>query len=167
MRCFAIFLVGMFLLTACQPATPQSLNVATTGIEFPLAPAETITIIDPGPNNLEPNQPLTIYGEKLNIELIGVTSDERCPSEIECAMSGPVSISLSVQLGDANPVDIDLQTFTDYNGRAPNKEFEGIKSRVTYEGYLILVAGVLPYPAKSTAEIKDSDYRVTLVVQKE
>jgi len=133
--------------------------MATTGVEFTLVPAETITIIYPGNSK--------IYGEGLNIELIGVTSDERCPSEIECAMSGPVSISLSVQLGDADPVDINLQTFTDYNGRAPNKEFKGIKGRVTYEGYLILVAGVLPYPAKSTAEIKDADYRVTLVVQKE
>lgn len=141
--------------------------MATTGVEFTLAPAETITIIYPGPNNLEPNQTVKIYGKDLNIELIGVTSDERCPSEIECAMSGPVSISLSVQADGGSPSEITLQTFTDYNGRAPTMEFEGIESSATYEGYWILVAGVLPYPAKSTTEIKDTDYRVMLVVQKE
>jgi hypothetical protein len=60
-----------------------------------------------------------------------------------------------------------MQTFTDNNGRAPGMEFEGIKDRMSYEGYLIRVVGVLPYPQKSMSEIEDSEYRVTLVVRKE
>ena len=151
MRCLAIFLVCAFLLAACQPATPPPPFIATTDVELTLAPAQTVTIVDTG----------------LTIRLIGVTSDERCPSEIECAMSGPVSISLSAQMGDAGPVDVTMQTLTDYDGRSPSMKFEGIESRATYGGYLIQVVGVLPYPRKSTSEIKDSDYRVTLVVVRE
>jgi hypothetical protein len=38
---------------------------------------------------------------------------------------------------------------------------------MAYEDYLIRAAGVLPYPQRSMSEVKDADYRVTLVVSKE
>jgi hypothetical protein len=145
------FLVGVFLLAACQPATPPPPVSTEVGTEFTLAPG----------------QMASITGTDLNITLISVPGDQRCPSEIECAMSGPVSISLSVQSGSAAPAEINLQTFTGNDGRAPTMQFEGIESQVTYEGYSIQVAGVLPYPKKSNTEVKDSEYRVDLVVSKE
>jgi hypothetical protein len=143
-------LIALFLLTACQPATLPTVS-AEQDTEFALAPGQTASISDTG----------------LSIRLIGVTGDGRCPSELECAASGPVSLSLSVQMDNGSPVNMDLQTFTDNNGLAPGMEFEGIKDRVVYEGFLIRVAGVLPYPVNSSGEIKDSEYRVTLMVSKE
>jgi len=145
------FIVLTVMLTACQTATPLPSVTATKDVEFTLAPDQTATMADTG----------------LTVRLIGVAGDERCPSEIECAASGPVSVSLSVQMGDGDPTNINLQTFTDNNGRAPDMEFEGIKDRVVYEGYLIRVAGVLPYPANLTDQIKDSEYRVILTVTQE
>ena len=138
------------LLVACQSVTPLPNIDAPTDSEFTLAPGQTVTITD----------------TELTIRLIGVTDDERCPSEIECVVSGPVSVSLSVQMEDGTPTDLNLQTFTSNNGRAPDMQFEGIKDRAEYEGYVIRIVSVLPYPAKSFNEIKDSEYRVTLVVTK-
>jgi len=45
-------------------------------------------------------------------------------------------------------------------------QFEGIADRAVYEGYLIRVVSVLPYPESSFSEIKDSKYRVTFVASK-
>jgi len=137
-------------LTGCGTATPSPVTFLL-GTEFTLAPDQTAALID----------------TELTIRLIGVAGDERCPSEIECAASGPVSLSLSAQLGDAEPTDINLQVFTSNNGRAPDMQFEGIEDHAVYEGYLIRVVNVLPYPARSFNEIKDSEYRVTFVVSKE
>ena len=146
-----ISLILISMLTACQPATPPRPITAAQVAEFSLAEDQTATITDTG----------------LTIRLIGVAGDERCPSEIECAMSGPVSISLSVQQGNGSPANINLQTFTDNNGRAPTGQFEGINNRAAVGGYSIQVMGVTPYPAKPSKPIKSSDYRVILTVAQE
>jgi hypothetical protein len=144
-----ITMILISILTACQPATPPI--TASQDVEFSLAEDQIATVTDTG----------------LTIRLIGVAGDERCPSEIECAMSGPISISLSVQQNNGNPVNINLQTFTDNDGRAPAGHFEGINSRATIEGYSIQVMGVTPYPSKPSKPIKSSDYRVILTVAQE
>jgi hypothetical protein len=145
------FMIVTALLTACRPATPPPPVAASQDVEFTLAPGQSALLMD----------------TDLTIRLIGVAGDARCPSDIECAVSGPVSISLSVQKGDGDPAAIDLQTFTDNNGRTPGLEFEGVTDRAIHAGYLIRVTGVLPYPAQSTGDIRDSEYRVTLVVTEE
>ncbi len=137
----------VILLTGCGSATPAPI-VASVDTEFTLAP----------------NQIATLANTELSIRLIGVGGDQRCPSKIECAISGPVSVSLSAQIGNQAPTNIDLQAFTSNNGRAPDMQFQGIKDRAIYESYLIRIVGVLPYPAKSLNEIKASDYRVSVLV---
>jgi hypothetical protein len=146
-----IFIFLTVTLTACQTATPLLPVTAAKDVEFSLAEHQTAIITDTG----------------LTIHLIGMAGDERCPSEIECAISGPVSISLSVQQNNGNPTNINLQTFTDNSGRAPGGQFEGINNRTTYEGYSIQVMGVTPYPARPSNPIKSSDYRVILIVAQE
>ena len=149
MKKIILVLLLILLLTGCGSATPAPV-VAPVGSEFTLAP----------------NQTATIANTELTIRLIGVGGDQRCPSQIECAVSGPVSLSLSAQVGNQAPTNIDLQVFTGNDGRAPDIQFQGIQDRTTYAGYVIRVVGVLPYPAKSFNEIKDSAYRVTLIVSK-
>ncbi len=148
MKKITSILLMVILLTGCGSPTPAPLVTTTLSTEFTLAPDQMATITD----------------TKLTIRLIDVGGDQRCPSEIECAISGPVSVSLSAQIGNQAPTNIDLQAFTSNNGRAPDMQFQGIKDRMTYEGYVIRVVGVLPYPAKSFNEIKASDYRVTFLV---
>ena len=140
----------LVLLAACQSATPLPNIIAETGSEFTLGFRQSATITD----------------TSLTITLEGVKGDERCPSEIECAASGPVSLSLSAQISDSEPTGINLQVFTSNNGRVPDMQFEGIEDRTVFEGYLIRVVSVLPYPAKAFDEIKDLEYRVTFMVSK-
>ena len=151
------FSILVSMLIACRAVTllpiisPTPLAPVTVEKEFTLAEDQTATVTGTG----------------LTIRLIGVAGDQRCPREIECAISGPVSLSLSVQKDNGAQTNIDLQTFTDDTGRAPAGKFEGINSSATFQGYSIQVMGVTPYPTKPSAPIKSSDYRVTLTVTQE
>lgn len=144
-------IILIIVSVACMSATPPPPITVEQDAEFTLAPDQTATVTNTG----------------LTIRLIGVAGDERCPSGMECAMSGPVSISLSVQQNNASAVNVDLQTFTDGNGRAPSGEFEGIKDRMAVGGYLIRVMAVTPYPTAKSKSIKSSEYRVALTVSKQ
>src|SRR5215203_2211592 len=142
---FIIFIIGMTILAACASALTMP-----TSSEFTLTPHQTALLTN----------------TDLTVRLIGLSDDQRCPSEIECAASGPVSLSISAQIGDAEPTNINLQVFTSNNGRAPDLQFEGIVDRAVFEGYLIRVVSVLPYPARAFDEIKVSEYRVIFIVNK-
>ena len=151
---FIAFSILVSMLIACRAVTPLP-----TAPPTPLAPVTVEKEF-----TLAENQTATVTGTGLTIRLIGVAGDQRCPKEIECAISGPVSLSLSVQKDNGAQTNIDLQTFTDDTGRAPAGKFEGINSSATFQGYSIQVMGVTPYPIKPSAPIKSSDYCVTLTV---
>ena len=147
MKLFIVLFPVILLLVACQTMAASPL-IAEQGAEFVLAPGEMATIKDTG----------------LIIKLISILSEERCPNEVECAASGPVQISLSAQKDNGTAADLIIQTFTDNDGRSPAMEFEGIEDRIVYEGYLIRIVGVLPYPEDLSTSITQNDYRVSFVV---
>ena len=146
---FAIPIILLAIaLTSCQTAPPPPPITAPVNDEF----------------ILRSNQSAAISGTDLTLKLIAVSSDERCPLDIECAMSGPVSLSISIQNETNAAVEFTLQTFTDNDGRAPDMSFEGIQDRVEFEVYIIQVKAVSPYPIKRSGEIKDSEYQVSFIV---
>lgn len=140
----------IWVLAGCQMSTPQPIT-APLDEDF----------------TLEAGQSATITGTDLRVTFNSILKDERCPSDLECAASGPVAVSLSVQQGDGTVTDITLQTFTDYEGRSPEGPFEGIQDRIPVGDYWIRVKGVVPYPVKSFNEIKDAQYQVTLAVSRQ
>ncbi len=141
-------LLLLFFLTSCLAATPPPPITASVNEEFTLRPSLSATISE----------------TDLTVTLVTVSSDQRCPLEMECAASGPVSLSITIQKGENPPVELLLQTFTDNDGRAPVVSFEGIQDRMEFEGYIIQVKSVLPYPIKRSSEIKDSEYQVSFIV---
>lgn len=145
----SLFLFLTYILTACQSESTSSSPVTGTVNE------EIV---------LAPDQSAAVTGTDLTVTFHSVVSDERCPSEIECAASGPVTISLSVQEGAGSPTDFTLQTFTDQNGRSPNVQFEGVTNRTEVGDYLIQILSVAPYPENSTTKIEPSAYRIGLLV---
>ena len=82
-------------------------------------------------------------------------------------MSGPVTLSLAIRDQGGTQTTEVLQTFTDILGLAPDMEFEGIKDRMTVDGYLVKIISVLPYPESNTFSIGEPDYQITLKVTKE
>lgn len=138
------------LLSGCQAATPEPITAATDS-EFTLSIGQTVSLTD----------------ANLKITLLSVADDQRCPSEIECAASGPVTLRLSMRNKDGVSIEENLQTFTDNHGLAPLMDFEGIKSSTLVDEYQIRMIGVSPYPKKRFDSIKPSEYKVTLKVSKE
>jgi hypothetical protein len=146
----AILLILLFsLLTACQAGTPEPITAATD-TEFTLSVGQTVSLSD----------------ANLSITLLNVVSDERCPSEIECAASGPVTLQLSILGSNGRVTDETLQSFTDNNGLAPDRDFEGIRSAVSIDEFEIRILGVSPYPKDRSDSIKPSEYKVTLKVSR-
>lgn len=149
MKIQVISLWMICLLAACQPGGTSSSPVAgTINTEITLAPGQSSAVT----------------GTDLTVTFHSVVSDERCPRDVECAASGPVTVSLSVRQGDDTPTDFTLQTFTDVDGRSPNVQFEGITNRSEVGKYIIQLGGVIPYPQNSTTEIEASEYRVTFLI---
>jgi hypothetical protein len=146
--CIVILVILLFsLLTACQAGTPEPITAATDS-EITLSVGQTVSLRD----------------ANLSITLLDVVSDERCPSEVECAVSGPVTLRLSLLDSNGMVMEEILQTFTDNNGLAPAMEFEGIKSSSIVDEYQIRLLGVSPYPKDRSDSIKPSEYKVTLKV---
>jgi hypothetical protein len=144
----AIPLILLFsLLMGCQAGTPEPITAATDS-EITLSIDQTVSLSD----------------ANLSITLLEVLSDERCPSEVECAASGPVTLRLSILGSNGMAIEEILQTFTDNNGLAPTMEFEGIKSSSIVDEYQIRLLGVSPYPKNLDSSIKPSEYKVTLKV---
>jgi hypothetical protein len=148
-KIISLFLLIIGSLPACQTATSTPV-AAAVGTEFSLAPGQSAVVAETG----------------LTVTFHSVPGDDRCPSEVECAASGPVDVALSVQQGNAAATNVALQTFTDHEGKAPSVPFEGLTNPVEVGGYLIRLIGVTPYPQNPEVEIEPSEYRVTLLVSK-
>lgn len=149
-KLISVILSMLWILAACRSATSLPPVTATLNNEFTLGTGQSVSV----------------KKTDLTITFNAVLSDERCPREIECAASGPVTVSLSVQQDGDVPATFSLQTFTDQEGRAPSGSFETIEDRVEIGDYLIQVVGVLPYP-QNLSGIKPSDYQATfMVIQK-
>lgn len=138
------------ILTACQSGTPEPIN-AIVNTEFTLSEGQKVELRDAG----------------IAITFISLSGDSRCPLGMECAMSGPVTVSLSIRDQSGTESTEVLQTFTDIKGLSPEMEFEGIKDRMTVDGYLIKIISVLPYPEKKTFSIGEPDYELGLKVTRE
>lgn len=138
---FALFLI------ACGSATPPPPVIAGLGEVFTLTPGQSAKIED----------------AEMTITLVGVPGDERCPLDIECNESGPVTVTITVQSGSDMPKDFTLQSFTDNDGSIPELDFEGTTASIKANGFVIRLKSVLPFPRMSVAEI--GEYRVSFAVK--
>ncbi len=104
---------------------------------------------------LRVNQIARIESENLEIKLLDVKNDSRCPSGVQCVWSGLIKIAIKVARHerDAEFILID-------------KEGDADSASQTFDGYLIKLIEVTPYPQKNqTIEIED--YSATLVIFRE
>ena len=144
-----VLVLAILLLSACVPVTLLPPITADLGTEFTLAPGQSATISDTG----------------LTLTLVSVPGDQRCPLNIECAMSGPVSISISVQSDSGTPQEFSFYSFTDNDGSVPDLDFEGMITHIEFEAYVIQIESVLPFPQNKMVEIKDAQYRVSFMIE--
>ncbi|MBK6646725.1 MAG: hypothetical protein IPG44_13445 [Anaerolineales bacterium] len=150
MKKMVVSVLFSMIFSACGTATPLPPVTTDVGADFTLAPGQSAAL----------------NGTDIELTLIGVPGDERCPLLIECAMSGPVTIMIAVKSVSNFFGEFQLTTFTDTNGSVPPMEFEGVSPRFELNGYSIRVVSVLPFPRQSVDEIRDEDYRVTFEAAK-
>ncbi|HHM21879.1 MAG TPA: hypothetical protein ENJ20_07625 [Bacteroidetes bacterium] len=107
--------------------------------------------------------PFTIdYGEKvqltdgLSIRFEEVTTDSRCPCEAECITAGQIGVKLKITTNDTELLK--LFTLAGYD------DLEGAVTKTRFDGYLIELKDVLPYPCNGQPD-KPEDYKVEVLVK--
>lgn len=124
---FASFLVTMF---ACD----ESMNGPTVPIdkEFVLAPGESSVV------------------DEISVRFVGVVSDSRCPSDVNCVWQGDAQVQILVTTSRRTQ-EYELHT----SDMKP----------VAHDGFTIHLVQLQPYPI-SVQKIQSDEYRVTLKVTK-
>jgi hypothetical protein len=103
--------------------------------------------------SLSIGQTASIQGEDLQLKFLEVVNDSRCPSDVTCVWEGQASSLIEITyLGSVQKVTLVQPGLTEE------------PSRIHFNDYLIQF-NLTPYP-QAGQEIKDSDYRLQLVVTK-
>jgi hypothetical protein len=120
----------------CDPATATcadpAAKVVSVGEEFVLAPGQRVTIGESG----------------LNIEFERVTSDSRCPRDVQCVWAGNAAIRIQVVEQMSEPRLVELDTY-------------GERQKAQLGKYELQVVSLTPDPV-STERIEPRQYRLTL-----
>ena len=90
----------------------------------------------------------------IQVKLIKVTDDSRCPSDVTCIWAGEVKVVLNITIDGEDSGETILTL------GANNNDDQNVKN---IGGYYVKVIAVNPYPV-STKIIGQSDYIVTLIV---
>lgn len=137
--------VLLFTLTACTGTTANDHTGSANRAGLPVLPA-TIT--------LAPGASTDVASANLRIRFDSVTSDSRCPRDVQCVWAGEVTAALTVaQLsGTMTALQLSLSTLP-------------AKDTVTAYGQPLRLLGVQP-EAVTTAPIAKSAYRIELRVGK-
>ena len=147
-RMLCAILIPVLTMGCYQPASNLSLNNQNQ-----LENSIPVQLASPFP--LRVNQIAAIESENLELKLLAVKNDSRCPSGVQCVWPGLVEIVIQVTRHerDAELILID-------------QEGDADSATQTFDGYLIKLIEVTPYPQKNqTIEIED--YSATLVISEE
>jgi hypothetical protein len=104
------------------------------------------------PFHLKVNQVATIKSENLKIKFLNVTSDSRCPADVNCIWQGEVTIIVNLVKNGQNLGNFSLSSL--------------LNSATNVNIYSLKLTNVSSGPVVSGKPIKISDYVVTLVVSK-
>lgn len=104
------------------------------------------------PFQLKIHQIATIKSENLKIKFLNVTSDSRCPADVNCIWQGEVTIVVNLVKNGQNLGNFSLSSV--------------FNPEITANKYSIKLTNVVSGPVLSGQPIKNSDYVVTLVVSK-
>lgn len=102
------------------------------------------------PFQLQINQTAYLESNEIKIQLLNVTGDSRCPSDVTCIWQGQVTVLVDISKGSQSVGNFTL--IPSQNKTMASK---------TFDNYFIQVISVEPYPI-STKRILPSDYAVNL-----
>ena len=144
------FVLLAFFLNACATTSLPATIQADIGEEFTLTPSQSVAISE----------------SDLTMTLLSVPTDGRCPLDIECTESGPITVVVTVQFSSGAAQELVFQTFTDDSGNVPEMDFQGMQTSIEIGDIVIYVSKVLPFPRTFSTEIKPAEYLVSFLVTK-
>ena len=103
---------------------------------------------------LEVGEKAIVESEDIEITLMDVPEDSRCPSDVVCVWEGRVEVVVSIMKDEADLGDFSL------TGNGTEEEATAI-----FDGYSVKLLLVEPYPV-STEPIEIPDYIITLMISK-
>jgi hypothetical protein len=125
--------------TAVPPPAPTGPPAPTLGQPFPLRVGENATV---GP---------------VDVTLLGILDDSRCPTQVSCAWEGAATAELSVAVDGQDQGTLELTL----NGQ----DRETDESRAAVAGYTVRLVQLAPYP-QQPEPIPQADYTAQLVVER-
>ncbi len=153
MKLRALFLFPLFVLflAGCQ-------------LELPPVPLSATTPLD-SPFTLGMGQSIAVDGEPAKIRLERWVDEQRCPSTLECAESGPVKVQITLwREGHAMAYPV-FTVHTDRDGDVL-VDAPGNDNEVKVGPYRITLTAVTPYPV-DTQPAPARDYQATFIVGKD
>ena len=98
-----------------------------------------------------------VYQEGLKIKVTKI-EDSRCPENVTCVWAGMVRVFFTISAnGVSKEASIDFET----KNTPANTTIE-----LGGQKYNVEISDVLPYPKTATTEIKQIDYKISLIVKK-
>ena len=104
------------------------------------------------PVTLKPGERAVFEADRVNVRFDKVVSDSRCPKNAQCVWAGEAVIRLTVTLPDESNKAIEVKT-------------SATDSAATVGAFHISISDLQPVPT-TEGSVRDSDYRVTLIVAK-
>ena len=101
--------------------------------------------------NIKIGQSVSIAGEELKLKFVEVVADSRCPTGVTCIWQGEVTCLVEITYRGS----VFSKVLTQSGGEPAKSDFESYG----------IAFGIEPYPAAGK-EIKDSDYRLQVEVNK-
>ncbi|MEM9555657.1 MAG: hypothetical protein AAGC60_15470 [Acidobacteriota bacterium] len=149
-------LLASILVTACAagPSTGNATEAATPSAETGLADdADTeAEMALPADIVLQIDEPTRVDGEALEVVLLEILRDSRCPVDVQCIRAGEAEVSIGLRSGAASET-LSLGT----PSRITSTEGEAL-------GYRLKLLEVAPQPV-STRPLDESDYRITVRIE--
>ena len=118
-------------------ASAKQLRTVNLNEQFTLAPGETVLV----------------NGEALTVKFVGVPSDSRCPTGVQCIWAGDAVTTVTLTKTGFAAESFDLHTTLEPHS-------------ASYQGYTITLVNLDPYPNSRTGPIRPNAYRATFIVTK-
>lgn len=104
------------------------------------------------PVTLKPGERAVFEADRLHVRFDKVVSDSRCPKGAQCVWAGEAVVRLTVTLPDKSNKTVDVKASV-------------TESAATVGAFRLSISDLQPAPT-TEGPVRDSDYRVTLVVAK-
>lgn len=95
--------------------------------------------------------------DKLEVQLVDVISDSRCPASVNCAVAGEARFTLNLRVDDVTVIE------EEEIGQMPIQD----QNKIRYEPYTVELVKVEPPAPAPNKRLRPNQYRVTLVVHED